>query len=136
MKLQEGIVAWGRLTALGLYREAKEKKRLVTLIQLQEPGKTTRRSRQLQRKLQVDLRHPHGEKTNHTFVIERLEDVPTDERVVDSGIFVLAEIGQMVLANVHHSLVLCSACYPTVDSSAKCLNAYELGDVVSPKNEL
>lgn len=56
---------------------------------------------------QVDSRHPHGKEANHAFVIERLEDVPTDERVVDSGIFVLAEIGQVVLANVHHSLWLC-----------------------------
>lgn len=39
---------------------------------------------------------------NHEMVIERLEDMPADERMVDTRIPVLLEIGQLVLANVHH----------------------------------
>lgn len=49
------------------------------------------------------LRHPHGEQGNHAFVIERLEDVGTDRRQVDTRILVVAEVREILLPDVHHS---------------------------------
>jgi hypothetical protein len=51
-------------------------------------------------------RHPHGEAADDTFVIERLEDVPTDRRVVDTCVFVVAEVWEVLLPDVHHSPVM------------------------------
>jgi len=53
----------------------------------------------------VYLRHTHREAGNHTFVVERLENKPTNRRVVDSNIFVVLQIRQFMLPNVNHSLV-------------------------------
>lgn len=47
-------------------------------------------------------RHPHWEATNHEFVVERLENQPADRRVVDSSIFVVLQIRQFMLPDVHH----------------------------------
>ena len=38
-------------------------------------------------------RHSHGEETDHAFVIKRLENVAADERVINSGIAVVAQVG-------------------------------------------
>lgn len=51
----------------------------------------------------VYSRHPHGEAANHAFVVERLQDIPTNRRMVNSNIFVVFQIRQFVLPDVHHS---------------------------------
>lgn len=47
-------------------------------------------------------RHAHREAINHEFVVKWLEDIPAYERMVDTRIPITLEIGQLVLANVHH----------------------------------
>lgn len=39
---------------------------------------------------------------DHKFIIEWLEDIPAYRRMVDTGILVALEVGQFMLANVHH----------------------------------
>lgn len=39
---------------------------------------------------------------DHKVIIERLENVPAYERVVDTRIPVTLQVGQLMLANVHH----------------------------------
>lgn len=87
----------------GIGTIAKQEKSRERVSHNADPSKARAREHESSRELEVDLRHPHGEETDHAFVIERLEDVPTDERVVDTGIFVVAEVGEVMLANVHHS---------------------------------
>ena len=47
-------------------------------------------------------RDAHREAINHEFVVKWLEDIPAYERMVDTRIPITLEIGQLVLANVHH----------------------------------
>ena len=49
-------------------------------------------------------RHRHWETSNHTFVVEGLEDKPAHGWMVNSGILVALEIWQLMLANVDHSV--------------------------------
>jgi hypothetical protein len=64
----------------------------------------TQRPREQKQGEGVYSRHPHGETGNHAFVVERLQYKPTDRRVVDSGIFVVLQVRQFMLPDVHHSL--------------------------------
>jgi hypothetical protein len=47
-------------------------------------------------------RHVHGKQMDNTLAIERLEDIATDERVINTRIFVVAQIWQHMLPNVDH----------------------------------
>lgn len=51
---------------------------------------------------QEHSRHVHGEQIDNTFAIKRLQHVATDQRVVDTGILVVAQVLQQMLPNVHH----------------------------------
>jgi hypothetical protein len=53
-------------------------------------------------------RHVHGEQMDNTFAIKRLEDIATDQRVVNTRILVVAQVGQHMLPNVHHVREMCS----------------------------
>jgi hypothetical protein len=54
----------------------------------------------------VYSRHAHWETFDHEIAIERLEDKPTDRRVVDARIFVVLEIREVMLPDVHHRCVI------------------------------
>lgn len=47
-------------------------------------------------------RHVHGKQMDNTLAVERLEDIATDERVINTRILVVAQIGQHMLPNVDH----------------------------------
>jgi hypothetical protein len=49
-----------------------------------------------------DLRHRHREALDNDIGIEGLEDVLGHQRLVDAGILVLVQLGQVALPNVHH----------------------------------
>jgi hypothetical protein len=49
-----------------------------------------------------DLRHRHGETFYHDICVKWLENVFGHERVVDSGIFVLVQLGQIPLPDIDH----------------------------------
>lgn len=65
---------------------------------------TSRRLNHGGRDKRIYIRHTHGKTSYHEIRIERLENIPTDEGVVDAGIFILPQGRQLVLANIHHSL--------------------------------
>jgi hypothetical protein len=44
---------------------------------------------------------------NNEIGIKRLEDISGDETVVDAGILVFLELGELVLADIHHGCGLC-----------------------------
>lgn len=62
-------------------------------------------------------RHVHRKQVNNTLAIERLEDIATDQRVINTRILVVAQVRQNMLPNVDHfrdslswscpSIVLC-----------------------------
>jgi hypothetical protein len=49
-----------------------------------------------------DLRHRHWETFYHDICVEWLQDILGHERVVDSGVFILAQLGQIALPDVDH----------------------------------
>jgi hypothetical protein len=49
-----------------------------------------------------DLRHRHRETFYHDVCVKWLENILGHERVVDSGIFVLVQLGQIALPDVDH----------------------------------
>lgn len=55
-----------------------------------------------QNAMKGDLRHPHGEALYDDVGVKGLHDVARDQTVVDAGVLVLLELGELVLANVHH----------------------------------
>lgn len=53
-------------------------------------------------RVRVDSRHAHGKTVDHKVIVERLENIPAYERVVDTRIPVTLQVRQLMLANVHH----------------------------------
>jgi hypothetical protein len=49
-----------------------------------------------------DLRHGHREALDDHMGVEGLEDISRDETVVDAGVLVLLQLGQLALPDVHH----------------------------------
>lgn len=109
----------GRTYGIGTVAKKKKEKRaeLATAQIPAKPAKLPRASLKLSNRGK-DSRHAHGEKSNHAIIVERLQDEPTEKRVVDAGIFVVAKVGKVMLANVHHS----GDCVRRL-----CLNAYARG---------
>lgn len=70
----------------------------------------------------ADLRHRQRETFYHEICVERLQDVLGHERVVDAGVFVLMQLGQIALPDVNHCGKILSravyhggsSCYPLV----------------------
>jgi hypothetical protein len=48
-----------------------------------------------------NARHGHGEDMNKHIGVEWFQDVARDERVIDSGVLVLAEVAQLRLPDIH-----------------------------------
>lgn len=48
------------------------------------------------------LRHAHREELDHKVIVERLEDKAANKRKIDSCITVFPQLGEFMLANVHH----------------------------------
>ncbi len=46
--------------------------------------------------------HRHGEELNRDIVVEWFEDVFRKERMIDASIFVLVQLRQLPLPDVHH----------------------------------
>jgi hypothetical protein len=59
-----------------------------------------------------DLRHRHGETFYHDICVKWLENVFGHERVVDSGIFVLVQLGQIPLPDIDHDGCIVAAYCP------------------------
>ena len=49
-----------------------------------------------------DLRHGHGEAFDGDMSVEGLEDVARHQRVIYPRVFVLVELGQIALPDIHH----------------------------------
>lgn len=50
----------------------------------------------------LDLRHRYGEAFDDHIVVERLQYVPRDQRVVNPSVFVRMQAREVLLANVDH----------------------------------
>lgn len=60
----------------------------------------------------LDLRHRHGEAFDDHIVVERLQNVSRDQRVINPGVFIRMQASEVLLANVDHLVSLQCFQYP------------------------